>query len=101
MPFLALVHLRDLPCGHCSNLIASAGARSFIVDAHGNPLYFAAADPPAELGVELTCPTGHCIELNVPNEIAAEESLSVPEEAEIGRDARLLSGVTEAGTPLP
>jgi|GEM_PF-1451738 len=101
MPYLSLVHLRDLRCEHCKAVLAQAGARSFILDESGNPVNFSKNDPPAEIVVELDCPNGHATELNVPNEIAAEEALTTPEDARIGADARLVSGMTESGKALP
>jgi hypothetical protein len=100
MPFLAIVHLRELRCRDCGAVLAGAGARSFIVDAAGFPASFATGDPPAEMTVELTCPDGHAVALLVPNEIAAEEALLTPGKALIAADARLLSGTTESGAPL-
>ena len=48
MPFLSLVHLRELRCPECSDILAQAGARSFIVNPEGSPIGFAEGDPPAE-----------------------------------------------------
>jgi hypothetical protein len=101
MPFLDLVHLRELRCEECEALLAPAGARSFIVDKFGNPVQFSLEDPPAEMVVHLTCPNGHLTELNVPNEISAEETLITPEDAPIGTDAYIFSGTTERGKTLP
>ncbi|HLI97353.1 MAG TPA: hypothetical protein VKT72_14890 [Candidatus Baltobacteraceae bacterium] len=98
--FLSLVHLRELRCEECSELLAQPGARSFIVDAQGNPLLFSADDPPAEMVVEVLCPNGHGNELNVPNETSAEESLNTPDDAPSGADACLISGTTESGKAL-
>jgi hypothetical protein len=100
VPFLAVVHLRELDCRQCGVKLAEAGARSFIVDAGGGPALFSAGDPPAEMTVELVCAQGHANALLVPNEIAAEETLLTPEEAPIGADAQLRSGTTESGQPL-
>lgn len=101
MAYLSLVHLRDLTCEHCRAVIAQAGARSFIVDGGGNPMNFSQDDPPAEMVVQLGCPNGHTIELNVPNEIAAEEAMTTPDEAPIAADATVVSGMTESGKELP
>jgi hypothetical protein len=101
MPYLSLVHLRDLPCEHCKAPLAQAGARSFIVDQTGNPVNFSQDDPPAEMVVQLSCPNGHTTELNVPNEIAAEEALSTPDDAPIATDACIVSGMTDSGKELP
>ena|SRR5579872_270896 len=100
MFFLTLVHLRELRCEECSALLAQPGARSFIVDAQGDPLQFSPDDPPAEMVVQVVCPSGHGNELNVPNEISAEESLNAPDDAPIGIDACLISGTTESGKAL-
>jgi hypothetical protein len=89
MPFLALVHLRELHCPECSLLLAPAGARSFLVDETGEAVNFSSEGPPAEMTVEIECPNGHAVTLYVPNEIGAEETLSTPDEAPIGRDAVL------------
>jgi hypothetical protein len=101
MPFLAIVHLRELRCAQCESALAVAGARSFIVDAQGDPLLFSSDDPPAEMVVQLSCASGHTTELNVPNEVSAEEALITPEEAPIAADACVVSGTTESGAPLP
>jgi hypothetical protein len=98
--FLSLVHLTELRCEDCSELLAPPGARSFIVDRDGNPAAFSPDDPPAEIVVHVLCSAGHANELNVPNEISAEESMSTPDEAPIGADACLISGTTESGKAL-
>ena len=91
MPFLALVHLRELRCAECNALLAEAGARSFIVDAAGNPLNFSQEEPPEEMTVVIACPNGHDTTLYVPNEVAAEETLVTPADSPIARDAVLVS----------
>lgn len=100
MPFLSLVHLRALDCERCGAPLAAAGARSFVVGADANPADFALDDPPAEMVVCLACPHGHLTELNVPNEIAAEQTLLTPQDAPIARDAVVISGTTESGKAL-
>lgn len=100
MPFLTLVHLRDMTCARCNAPVADAGARSFIVDTGGTPINFSEDDPPAEMIVEVMCPNGHANELNVPNEIAAEEALMTPDNAPIASDATLTGGTTESGKAL-
>ncbi|MGZ3504748.1 MAG: hypothetical protein ACXVAG_11820 [Vulcanimicrobiaceae bacterium] len=100
MPFLTLVHLHQLNCVRCNALVADAGSRSFIVDTGGTPINFSEADPPAEMIVEVMCPNGHANELNVPNEISAEEALMTPDDAPIASDATLTSGTTESGKEL-
>ncbi len=57
MPFLSLVHLRELRCEQCGAIVAQAGARSFITDQAGDPLYFATDDPPAEMVVHVHAQT--------------------------------------------
>lgn len=94
--FLSLVHLRELRCHACNAEMATPGARSFIVDSDGNPMRFSQEDPPAEMVVQLACPGGHVTELNVPNEISAEESLQTPDDAPIAADAYAVSGTTES-----
>ncbi len=89
MPFLALVHLRDLRCGDCNALLACAGARSFVVDANGDPLNFGQTEAPEEMAVEIACASGHVTTLFVSNEIGAEETLVTPLNAPIGHDAVL------------
>ncbi len=91
MPFLALVHLRELRCAECNAHLADAGARSFIVDENDDPINFSQEEPPEEMTVEITCPNGHGTTLYVPNEISAEETLVTPADAPIGRDAVLVS----------
>lgn len=98
--FLSLVHLTEMRCEECGEVLAPAGARSFIVTLDGDPVEFSPDDPPAEMVVHLLCSNGHGSELNVPNEIAAEESMSTPDEAPIGVDACLISGTTESGKAL-
>ena len=98
--FLSLVHLTELRCEECSEPLAEPGARSFIVTLDGDPLVFSPEDPPAEMVVHLLCSNGHANELNVPNEISAEEALTTPDEAPIGADACLISGTTESGKAL-
>ena len=100
MPFLSLVHLRELRCPQCSALLAEPGARSFIVNEEGSPVTFAQDDPPAEMVIEMRCEKGHIQELNVPNEIAAEETLSTPDDAPLAVDAVLTGGTTEGGREL-
>jgi hypothetical protein len=89
MPFLALVHLRELRCPECNELLAVPGARSFLVDETGEAISFSSEPPPAEMTVEIECPNGHDVTLYVPNEIGAEETLHTPEGAPIARDAVL------------
>jgi hypothetical protein len=91
VPFLALVHLRDLACADCGESLAAAGARSFIVDLAGDPLFFGVDAIPGEMRVEILCDDGHETVLYVPNEIAAEDTLYTPDDAPIGRDAMLAS----------
>lgn len=99
--FLDLVHLLELRCEQCSAVLAQPGSRSFIVDNSGDPVNFSQDDPPAEMVVHLACPSGHTTELNVPNEISAEETLVTPDEAPIAVDACIVSGATESGKLLP
>lgn len=98
--FLSIVHLTQFRCEDCNEVLAEPGARSFIVDGAGDPVAFSADDPPAEMVVQMLCPNGHLTELNVPNEISAEESISTPDEAPIAADACLISGTTESGKAL-
>ncbi len=91
MPFLALVHLRELRCGQCNELLAAAGSRSFLVDAGGEALNFSEEEPPEEMTVAIYCSNGHENVLYVPNEIAAEETLFTPDEAPIAPDATILA----------
>ncbi|MHB8146387.1 MAG: hypothetical protein ACYDGM_03870 [Vulcanimicrobiaceae bacterium] len=87
MPFLAVVHLRELRCKTCDALLAQAGARSFIIDEQDEPLWFVPDEVPEEMTLVMTCPSGHLEQLFVPNEIGAEETLLTPEDAPIGLDA--------------
>jgi hypothetical protein len=100
VPFLSIVHLQPQRCPECGMPVAEPGARSFIVGTDGSPVLFSEDDPPAEMKVEIPCPNGHDVELFVPNEIAAEETLMTPDEAPIATDAVLDSGTTESGAPL-
>jgi hypothetical protein len=98
--FLSLVHLTELRCEQCGDVLAEPGARSFIVTPGADPVVFSSEDPPAEMVVQVLCRCGHANELNVPNEISAEESLNTPDEAPIAADACLISGTTESGKAL-
>ncbi len=89
MPFLSLVHLRELRCGQCNVLLAQAGARSFVVDERGEAINFSESEPPDEMAAAIVCPNGHENLLYVPNEISAEETLYTPEDAPVARDAVL------------
>jgi hypothetical protein len=100
VPFIAIVHLRDLRCPECGLQIAEPGARSFVVDADDTPVWFAPDDAPAELAVDVTCDNGHPVRLLLPNEVSAEEASTVPEKAPFGPDAVVVSGVTESGKTL-
>lgn len=91
MPFLALVHLRELRCAQCNELLADAGARSFLVDASGEAVHFAEEEPPDEMTAAIYCSRKHENLLYVPNEIGAEETLYTPEQAPIARDATMLA----------
>lgn len=101
MPYLNLVHLRDVVCTLCTDVPARAGARSFVVNESGDPVNFSADDPPAEMVVRMECRNGHLVELTVPNEISAEEALMTPDDAPIGADACIVSGTSESGKQLP
>jgi hypothetical protein len=100
VPFIAIVHLRELRCPECDVPVAEAGARSFVVDSEDAPVWFAADDAPAELEVDVYCANGHAARLLLPNEVGAEEAASVPESAPLGPDAVLESGLTESGKAL-
>jgi hypothetical protein len=89
MPFLALVHLRELRCPQCDVRLAEPGARSFIVDPHGEAINFSEEEPPEGMIVAIECPNGHAVALCVPDEIAAEEALAIPDDAPVARDAML------------
>jgi phage FluMu protein Com len=91
MPFLALVHLRDLRCAQCNELLAVAGARSFLIDERGEAINFTQEEPPEEMTAAILCSRKHENLLYVPNEIGAEETLYTPEEAPIARDAIMLA----------
>ncbi len=100
MPFLAIVHLQPATCAECGAPVAAPGARSFVVDAQGSPVWFDPSDPPAEITVEVACLNGHAVTLLVPNEISAEETLMIPDRAPIAADAVVRSGTTESGKQL-
>lgn len=97
--FLSVVHLHPLLCS-CGEMLAQAGARSFVVDAGGDPLAFSAADPPAEMVVAFTCGHGHVNQLRIPNELSAEETMQSPDDAPLGADAVLVEGRTESGAAI-
>jgi hypothetical protein len=85
--FLSIVHLRERRCPLCNALLATAGARSFIVDSQGDPVAFATANPPAQMQLEMRCENGHIDVITVPGEASAEESIHTPDDAPIALDA--------------
>lgn len=89
MPFLAVVHLRELLCPDCGTKIADAGARSFVVDPQGEPIGFDEEHMPEEMPLTVTCPRGHVARLLVPNEVGVEETMATPDGAPIAADAVL------------
>lgn len=89
MPFLAIVHLRELVCSECGAKTADAGARSFIVDPEGAPVLFEEQSMPEEMTLTIACPRGHESTLLVPNEVAVEETMATPDAAPIAADAVL------------
>lgn len=89
MPFLAVVHLRDLRCRECGAEIAAPGARSFVVDLQGAPVLFDEQSIPDEMTLTIACPRGHLATLLVPNEVAVEETMATPDAAPIAADAVL------------
>ena len=91
MPFLALVHLRELRCAQCNELLAVAGARSFLVDESGEAINFSEEEPPDEMTAAILCSRKHENLLYIPNEIGAEETLRTPEDAPIARDAIMMA----------
>jgi hypothetical protein len=100
MPYLSLVHLREVRCLECGAELAQPGARSIVVDLAGDPIDFPTDDQPAEMSVELTCINGHQTTLLVPNEVGAEETLITPDDAPLAGDAMVVDGTTESGKPL-
>lgn len=88
--FLSIVHLRELRCTLCSDILAPAGARSFIVDAAGDPVPFDSENIPPQMRLQIACSNGHVNEVDVPNEASAEEVMSTPDDAPAGKDAVLL-----------
>lgn len=89
MPFLAVVHLRDLVCRECGAEIAAPGARSFVVDPQGAPVLFDEQSMPSEMALTIACPLGHLSTILVPNEVGVEETMATPEAAPIAADAVL------------
>jgi hypothetical protein len=89
VPFLAIVHLRQLVCRDCGAKIAEPGARSFVVGEDGTPVRFDEANVPAAMTLSIACPNGHLTTLLVPNEVAAEETMATPDGAPIAADAVL------------
>jgi len=71
-------------------MLAVAGARSFVVDGAGEPVYFSESQALTGMRVALVCENGHTTRLSVPEDVAAEATLMTPEEAPIGRDAALV-----------
>ena len=91
MPFLDLVHLRERSCAQCGDVLAQAGARSFIVDVSGLPVEFELEHAPAGLQVELTCANGHATVLRVPEDVSAEATMMTPDDAPIAVDAVIVT----------
>ncbi len=91
MPYLAIVHLRELRCAACKSELARPGARSFVVAIDGEPAVFPPDAVPEEMHVEIRCPNGHATELLVPSDVSAEEALATPDDAPIARDAIFLA----------
>jgi len=89
VPFLAVVHLRELVCPDCGTKIAGAGARSFVVDPKGEPIGFDEERMPEEMALTVACPRGHAVRLLVPNEVGVEGTMVTPEAAPIAADAVL------------
>jgi hypothetical protein len=89
VPFLAVVHLRELACPECDAKIAGPGARSFVVDPQGVPINFDEQSIPSEMVLTIACPNGHLSTLLVPNEVGVEETMATPDAAPIAADAVL------------
>ncbi len=87
--FLSIVHLRELRCALCGDLLAQAGARSFVVDRAGNPVPFEERSVPQRMRLDIVCANGHVNGIEVPDDASAEEVLSTPDEAPVGKDAVL------------
>lgn len=87
--FLSVVHLRELRCVLCREVLAVPGARSFIVDSSGEPVPFSADGVPERMLLEIVCSRGHVTQVAVPDDVAAEEVLTTPDDAPVGRDAVL------------
>lgn len=71
-------------------MLATAGARSFVVDDADEAINFSESDPPQTMTVSILCPSGHQVVQTVPEQLSAEEALAVPDNAPIARDARLM-----------
>jgi len=93
MPFLALVHLRELRCAQCGEVLAVPGARSILVDDRGEAAHIPEEEAPEELTAVIVCLRGHETSLSVPDDVSAEEVLSTPDDAPLGRDARVRANV--------
>ncbi|MBV8149657.1 MAG: hypothetical protein JO092_11235 [Candidatus Eremiobacteraeota bacterium] len=89
MPFLAVLHFRPLACPQCGAPVTAPGARSFVVDAEGSPVFFAPEGTPETMIVEIPCANGHAVPLRVPDDVSAEEALITPDDAAIAQDATL------------
>jgi hypothetical protein len=89
VPFVAVLHLRPLACPRCGAPITAPGARSFVVDAEGSPVLFAADAACETMTVEIPCANGHAVLLRVPEDVSAEEALMTPEDAPVAQNATL------------
>jgi hypothetical protein len=89
VPFLAVLHLRPLACPRCGAPITAPGARSFVVDAEGSPVFFSPEASPQAMTVRIPCANGHPVSLRVPEDVSAEEALMTPDNAPIAQNATL------------
>jgi hypothetical protein len=89
VPFVALLHLRPLACPQCGAPVTAPGARSFVVDAEGAPVFFEPEATLERMTVEIPCVNGHAVPLRVPDDVSAEEALMTPDDAPIAQDATL------------
>lgn len=84
------MHLREYRCAQCNDILAEAGARSFIVNPDGFPVDFDESTPPAAMTVRMVCRNGHQSLLAVPGDVSAESTMMTPDDAPIATDATLV-----------
>lgn len=92
MGFLAVLHVRPLACPKCGARITAPGARSIVVDSEGAPVFFTPEAVPENMTVEIPCANGHVVALRVPDDLSAEETLMIPDDAPVAENATIIAG---------